>query len=265
MFRPLLLCAVALLLAGCPELPQPFRHEGVNSLAAPRLARGVAVRAPDGLAWGPDLAKAVVKRLVASEVPATLSEGGKGAAVLDGTLAAGELRWQLTLPDREQPAVYVQRMPEGLVANADARTINSLASEVVAGLAGPLFDLPDPKAAPRRPTVRLVGPTGLPGDGDKALVQAMRIALEGAGVKVADDAPLVVTGRATLTPVAGGKIAMDLAWTVADGAGASLGSAAQQGVVPADRVAKAWGTLAPDIAAGGADGVLQILRRATPR
>jgi hypothetical protein len=263
MMRALVLCAALLLLTGCPELPQPFRHEGVNPLAVPHLPRGVMVRAPEGLPWGPELAKAVVKRLVVAEVPATLNEGSKGAAVLDGALVGGELRWQLSIPEREQVVPYAQRMPASLVEAADSRTVNAMAAEVVAGLAVPLFDLPDPASAPRRPRVRLVGPSGLPGDGDQALLRAMRTALEGAGVSVSDDAPLVVTGRAALTPVPGGKVSLDLAWIVADAAGATLGNAAQSGVVPAGRLDQPWGSLAPDIAAGGADGVLQILRKAT--
>ena len=61
-----------LLLAACGDMPQPFRHEGLNTAVAPPGPRGVVVRPPDDSQNGTALAQAIVKRLADQDIPASI-------------------------------------------------------------------------------------------------------------------------------------------------------------------------------------------------
>jgi hypothetical protein len=260
-----------ILLAGCGEVPQPFRHEGINRLAAPAAPRGVTVRQVEGVPFAPALAEAMTKRLLDADVPATSREAA-GAYLIEGALGAEKgayaIDWRLKAPDDQVPARFSQKIPVDAWMAADSRLVGALAAEAVTMLSGPLHgELSAAELAARpRPTVRLVPPSGLPGDGDQALAAAMRRVLEGSGLVVqGGDGDYIVTGKATLAAGRPGEQALEVAWAVTTSTGAELGVAAQQGAVPKGRLDGAWGPLAEDIAAGGAEGVLQIVRAATDK
>lgn len=250
---------VSLLLAACPEVPQPFRHEGLNPLAVPHAPRGVAIR-PIAAPFGPALADAMVEQFRRAEIPASLREPGTGAWLVETSTEGPLLRWTLRSPAGEVASTYERKQPP----HADGPTVTAMATDAVNRLSGPLRGEPTAAALDRRPRVRLVGPAGLPGDGDKALERAMRGALDLAGLAVRDDAETVVTGRASAVPGAGGVAILDVAWVVSHG-GKELGSAAQRGEVPKIRLDLPWGALARDIAAGGAEGVAEIVRAASDK
>ncbi len=245
-----------LLLSACPEIPQPFRHEGLNPLALPHAPRGVAVR-PIDLPYGPELAEAVIERFRRDEIPATKREPGPGSWLLQAEADGALLRWRLLSPGGELASAYDQRLP----SRPDAKV---MAADAVNRLGGPLRGEPTVAALDRRPKVKLVGPAGLPGDGDKALARAMRAALDLGGLAVVDEAETVVVGRATAVPATGGMVSLDVAWVVSR-RGGELGTAAQRGDVPKSRLDLPWGALARDIAAGGAEGVVEIVRAAADK
>jgi hypothetical protein len=250
---------LSLLVAACPEIPQPFRPEGFNPLTLPQAPRGVAVR-PIEVSFGPALAKAMVDQFGRADIPATLREPATGAWLVENSDEGGLLRWILRAPDGGVAATYDQKRP----LRAEEHVVKAMAADAVNRLSGPLRGEPFVAALDRRPKVKLVGPAGLPGDGDKALERAMRSALDLAGLAVRDDAETVVTAKASAVPGSGGAAILDVAWIVSRG-NTELGRAAQRGEVPTGRLDQPWGGLARDIAGGGAEGVAEIVRAASDK
>jgi len=254
---------LALLLGACGDLPQPFRHEGSNEALRPQAARAVVVVAPDG---GAALAEAIVRHLLDSEIPAsTRPLDGDAAWTFAGRIeregALIVLRWRLSRA--EIPPVELTRtLPAAAWQAATPALTDGLAADLVASLLPALAPVAAAPAVPPPPTLRLIPPAGLPGDGNRALAEALRRRLSGSGLTLVEgDAPAELEARvqAAVVPQPGGD-ALTLVWRVTDRAGAELGQATQRGAVPHGRLDAAWGSLADDIAAGGAEGLFAILR-----
>lgn len=258
-----------MLTAACGDLPQPFRHDGINAAVAPPGPRAVVVRLPDDGASGAALVKAIVRRLADQDIPASTRSATSGAWVLSAetetTVAAKTLRWRLITPDGDRPAEFPQTLPTALWDKAGPATIDRLADEVVTRYAAALHGESPPGSAapppPRVPVVRLETLAGLPGDGDAALPKALGNALRRLGIKLGGaEAELVVRGRIALVPGGPGQEVLDVTWVVLDAkSGEELGKAAQQGALPKGRLSGPWGALAGDIAAGGAEGIADII------
>jgi len=261
--------ALLLLLAACGEPPQPFRHDGINAAVSPPGPRGVVVRPPDDSPSGDALAKAIVKRLTDQDIPASTRSAVSGSWVLvaetETTVAAKTLRWRLIVPEGEPPTAFPQTLPTALWDKAGPATIDRLADEVIARYAATLHgeaaEATAAAAPPRLPVARLEPLGGLPGDGDSALAKALGRALQRLGVKLGGaEAELAIRGRVTLVPGRPGEEILDVTWIVLDAkTGAELGKAAQQGALPKGRLSGPWGALAGDIAAGGAEGIADII------
>ncbi|KIL97280.1 hypothetical protein CCC_00341 [Paramagnetospirillum magnetotacticum MS-1] len=261
------LLLLVLLVSACGDIPQPFRHEGLNAAVSPPGPRAVVVRPPDDGPSSAALAKAIVKRLTDQEIPASSRSAASGAWVLSATpettVATKRLVWRLITAEGEVPAELAQSLPAAVWDSAGPATIDRLADEVVAKYGAILHDEPveTPAAPTRAPVVHLEPVGGLPGDGDTALPKALGLALARLGIKLGGkDADLVVRGRITVVPGRAGEEVLDVAWLVFDArTGAELGKAAQQGALPKGRLAGPWGALAGDIAAGGAEGIADII------
>ncbi|MBI5165539.1 MAG: hypothetical protein HY985_16750 [Magnetospirillum sp.] len=256
------------LLSAC-ALPQPFRHDegAAEDLARPRTGRAVAVPAVAGSPHGRAAAEAMVKALVARDIPATGREDLLAPLVLQGAVEEGGIRW--TLRGGEGEVGHLQPIsPTGLLRGDP--TALRIAAETAAAALAPAFADPHAgqvaAAAPRpRATIRLTDPAGLPGDGDKALPRAMRTALERAGVVVRDtDVEHHLEARVTVSPGRPGEELLTVVWVLKRADGRQLAAIDQQGAVPKGRLDGPWGSLAGDIAAGGADGVLQALSAVKP-
>jgi hypothetical protein len=256
------------LLAACGDIPQPFRHDGINAAVAPRVARGVVVQPLDDGPRARQLADAIVRKLLEADVPASIREVVPGALVISGKAVpapgGAALAWTLSRPGGDVMGEIEQTVPTSAWSKASPKTIGLIAAEVVDKLSPMLHgEGPDSLSADIAPSVRLVPLSGLPGDGDTALTAAMRRLLHKSGLKPAEgDADFVVRAQAGVTPGKAGEEMLAISWTVADRKGEDLGSAAQQGALPKGRLAGPWGSLATDIAAGGVDGVVEIVRAA---
>ncbi|CUW37297.1 conserved protein of unknown function [Magnetospirillum sp. XM-1] len=263
----LLSVLLVLLVAACGDLPQPFRHDGINAAVAPPGPRGVVVRPPGDGPSDQALVRAIIKRLTDQDIPASTRNAASGSWVLDAatetTIAAKTLRWRLIAPDGDTPVEFTQTVPSALWDKAGPATIDRLADELVARYAATLHgETAEASAAPPRvPTIRIEKLGGLPGDGDSALPKALGIALRRLGLVLAGaEAELIVRGRVTLVPGRPGEEVLDVAWIVLDArTGEELGKAAQQGALPKGRLSGPWGALAGDIAAGGAEGIADII------
>jgi hypothetical protein len=274
--RTLFVLAVAAGSAACGEIPQPFRHEGdIPSLARPKMMRAVTVRVPDG-DNGPLLAEALVKALEEQEVPALVHGGPAFGHVIEGTVEDSPkvlaVRWTLKGPDGSPAATTLQAIPKTLLADPAPVLLKRAAADTATRLAQPLAD-PDAQpvhpvetaAAGNRPSVTVVPLRGLPGDGDKALTLAIRRALEGSTVLVKDKgADYMVEGKVTVAPGLPGEDTVTVAWILKRAKDSvELGNVGQQGAVPRGRLSGAWGSMARDIAEGGAAGLVDVIRADT--
>ncbi len=272
-FAVLLLSAAA---AGCGEIPQPFRHAGAPPpLTRPKLPRGLTVRPVEGLPDGPGLSDALVKALEIHEVPAVVRAGPAFGHVVEAE--AGErngrpgLLWTLRAPDGETVPIRFQPLPAAATAGLGAAAIRREADATAQALAQRLTD---PDLAPRpgapagagedtRPSVAVRPFAGLPGDGDPTLTRATRQALDRGGFRVRDaDADYVVEGTVSVIPGLPGEETVAVSWMVRDKTGRELATIDQEGVVPRGRLDSPWGSLARDIAEGGAAGVREVVRAA---
>lgn len=269
--------ALALAAAGltaCGEIPQPFRHDddAVPRLARPKMTRGVTVRPPADTPEARALADALVRALEDQEVPALVHAGPAFGHVIDGELSDGgkavTVRWTLTAADGAQAAMADHAVPRAVLDQNHPVLMKRAAMAAAAKLAQPLAD-PDalPTQAPAttiadsRPTATVVALRGLPGDGDRALTEAIKRALGRGGLLVKDDGgDYMVEGKVTVAPGLPGEDTVSVAWIVKrGGSGVELGRIGQDGAVPRGRLSGTWGTMARDIAEGGAAGVAEVV------
>lgn len=260
--------------AACGDIPQPFRHEGMpDSLARPKLTRGVTVRPPQGMEGAQAVADALVRALEEQDVPAMIHEGPAFGHVIESS--ADDLgnsmgvRWTLKTPEGETAASNTQTIPKTILAKADPKQMTRLAANAAAMLAHPLADpdsLPQKTAGPAavdtRIPVIMVPLHGLPGDGDQSMTAALKRALERSGLVVKDDgAAYMVEGKITVAPGLPGEDTVTVAWILkrVEG-GAQLANIGQSGAVPRGKLSGPWGLLARDIAEGGAAGLMDVIR-----
>ena len=124
-------------------------------------------------------------------------------------------------------------------------------------------DQPETARPPHRLTARLGSFQALPGDGGQALRRAVKGALERRGLLVVGDGgDVVVTPRIEVAGQGSDLAILDVTWVVTSVEGAVLGQAKQQGSAAFGVVNGTWGTLARDIAEGGADGIVRIVQSA---
>ncbi|MEW5727821.1 MAG: hypothetical protein AB1918_08355 [Pseudomonadota bacterium] len=273
-FGTLLLAAAA---AGCGEIPQPFRHAGPPPpLTRPKLARGLTVRPIDGLPDGTALSEALIKALEVHEVPAVVRGGPAFGHVVEAE--PGErggqrgLIWVLRSPGGEAEPLRFQPLPPtawaGLGPAAVKREADATAQALAVRLTDPDLSPPGTNAVPAasRPSVTVKPFKGLPGDGDAMLARATRQALDRAGLVVRDQGgDYSVEARLSVIPGLPGEETVVVSWTVRDKADAELATIDQEGVVPRGRLESPWGTLARDIAEGGAAGVREVVKAASER
>lgn len=267
------LVLAAMGLAACGDIPQPFRHDedGVPRLARPKMTRGVTIHPPEDSAQGRALADSLVRALEDQDVPALVSDGPAFGHVIDGTLNDGgktvSVRWVLKSPDGSQTATATHTIAKASLEQNNPAILKRSAATAAVALAAPLADPdaqptanPGPTAVDNRPTVAVIALKGLPGDGDTALTAAIRRALGRGGLLVKDEgADYMVQGMVGVAAGRPGEDIVSVSWVVRRGDGAELGRISQDGSIPRGRLAQSWGTLARDIAEGGAAGVVEVV------
>ena len=267
-WSPLLVMVGLTLLTACETVPKPFRHEegAISALARPKLGRGIALRPSDDLAQDTILMEAVITAFEDREVPVTLRRGPGFGRVIEVSPEQQSPRgqaivWRLLAADGSE----VNRLVTAPAAQA------KLAAAQVAAQFYPWLEDPDAKPQltagtnlPPRPQVRVEPMRGLPGDGDTVLPQALAKALGRERIDVADTAPYTVVGVITVAPSGANDDTVTISWLVkrGDAAGTHLASIDQGGAVPRGRLNLPWGSMARDIAEGGASGVAEVVRLA---
>jgi hypothetical protein len=103
---------------------------------------------------------------------------------------------------------------------------------------------------------------GAPGDGNAALVDAIRKALAGYGVRLADQPsrrPYKLEGKITMGQPEDGRQPLTILWTVTNPKGKKRGTVIQKNEVPAGSLDGAWGPTADQAAGAAAAGVVKLL------
>lgn len=259
--RLAVLAALIASLAACETIPRPFKHEterATSPLARPKLGRGIALRLPDEMAGGQALAEATIRAFENSEIPVTLRHGPGFGRVIEVQPDAAQVVWRLADADGTEM---------GRLTTNPSLSAKLAASQVVARFL-PLLDDPDSKPQlsakdlPPPLIARLSPMKGLPGDGDQSLAQSLQKALERRGITLSEDAPYTVVGLVTITQVGALDDMVTVSWLVkrGDAGGKQLARIDQGGTVPRDRLKLPWGSLARDIAEGGAQSISEVLR-----
>jgi hypothetical protein len=274
------------LLAGCGDLPQPFR--GAPGATAMRLAQPpparLAVPAPGNAlltdAGSHALAEAVAIGLQGQEVPAMAANPGAQDWRL---IVTAEQRAQAIVPvfTVENPKGEDQGRTEGTPvplaawAAADPTTLTSTANQAAPGIADLLTRIEaarqhaDPNSLLNRPArVDVVTVEGAPGDGNIALTRQMRQQLAQRGPVVQDTengADFILEGHVRMVPVAGNQERVEIQWLLKAPNGDERGRIVQLNEIPAGTLNRYWGDVAVVVAKEASGGVVDALTTQTGR
>lgn len=276
---PIFFCLFAV--AACGRLPQPFAHDEKKTVyPLAELAVDVRVAPVAGL---PDraasaLAQAVAESLGGHGVTATHHPSAPSRFVLRGTvedigapgtdIASLTITWVLSDPSGDETGLHVQELR---AAWADwqrsdpefIRQIGSAPARALAGLVSVDAELPASGKAGRA-GLFLTAVSGAPGDGNESLAEAMRRALKGRDVALADGtetAAHLLNATVSLSPPNDGQQDVSIIWRVERPDGTPLGDAAQKNSVPAGSLDRRWGIVASYAATAAVEGIADILRR----
>lgn len=277
----LCLAVAAAALAGCGDLPQPFR--GAPGAMARRLSQPPAARLavtsppasllPDSAADG--WANAVADALQAEEIPAV---PGRAARRGDWRLAlSAEIRGDAVVPSYEvlDPSGAGKGVTEGppvpvrAWAEAEPATLRQAAAAATPGITSLLARIEaarqqaDPNSLLNRPArLLLVGVKGAPGDGDRSLSAQMSAKLSALGLIVQDTprgADFSVSGEVRTEPGANGTVRVEVQWIVRDPEEKERGRILQLNEVPPATIARYWGDVAVAVAGEAAGGVRDVV------
>jgi hypothetical protein len=280
----LLLAGILVALAGCGDLPQPYRGrpgEQAQRLAVPLAVRLAVPPPPQALlddTAATALAEAVTTALQAQELPAVATATPLPLDWLVEVTAErqGQMvqpRFRLLDADRASQA-SANAAPVTLRdwAEAAPETFARVAAEAAPALTRLLLQVEaarkatDPQSlAAGPPRLRMAGVRGAPGDGNAALAARMRDFLGGQGFVVqdaADGAQYAVEGDVAVAAGTPGQQRVEIQWIVSRRDGHELGRVVQINEVPNGRLARLWGDIAYVVAEEAANGVRTVVANA---
>ncbi len=292
--RPLLLLALAGLLAACGTLPQPFRGnpgETARRLASeppilPRLIVPAPATALLSDSGGQAFAALLARDLQLREVPAYAEAGHSGDWVLavsatDTGRAVVPVYTVRTPQGREAATLKGSPVPTDAWAAATPATLEEAAADAAQRLSVTLAGInttlqrANPNSLLNRPArVAVLEVTGAPGDGDAALTRLMRTHLSALGETVQDspkDADFVVQGQVRTVPIAGGQERVEIQWIVTEPrragtpGGAERGRVVQLNNVAAGSLNGVWGDVAQAVTEEASGGVRDVVLRQSGR
>jgi len=271
---------LALLLAGCGDLPRPFMgYPGATAkrLSQPPPAR-LAVPTPTDALLPDDaahrLAAAIAGALVDEEVPAVAEaiKDGDWRLVIAAETQGNDVVPTYTVQDPKGEAKGTSQgapVPTAAWASGDAKMLQATADAAAPKIASLLTTIEavrrqnDPNSLYNRPAkIRVVDVTGAPGDGNNALAKQMRGELPKLGQMVQDDpigADFTVAGQVLVVPIAGGQQRVEVQWIVSDASGTERGRIIQLNEIPAGTLDHYWGDVAAVVAKEAAGGVKDVV------
>ena len=141
------------------------------------------------------------------------------------------------------------------------------AREIAAAPVAPVQGSPL-SAAWTNPVIVVRSVDGAPGDGNQALILAIKQALRVRDFMVTEDprqAVFQIDGKVEVAPPANGRQRTKVTWIVTTVSGGQVGRAIQENVIPAGSLNGAWGQVAAMVANAAADGVEELFGRPTTR
>ncbi|TAD91608.1 MAG: hypothetical protein EAZ99_02905 [Alphaproteobacteria bacterium] len=265
---------LAVALAGCQPLPQPFRSDEAVRVANPLLdlapALGVSVAPLDGVPpeFGRVVAEAVASELRGIGVPAAVGVGNRGSSRLRGASLVRpgqvETAWRL-----ESWAGRTLAEPRGSIAlDAAGRPVPggvTAFARTLASAIAPLLSGPEVVEAAVAESIAVARIEGAPGDGATALKAAVEVVMRQNRIPVVQTiGPRTAQLRATvaLSPPRDGRQAVVLRWVLSQPDGSEVGAVEQRNQVPAGRLDGRWGELALTIAEAAWDGIDALIEAA---
>ncbi len=118
------------------------------------------------------------------------------------------------------------------------------------------------------PVIVIRSVEGAPGDGNQALILAIKQALRVRDFMVTEDprqAVFQIDGKVEVAPPANGRQRAKVTWVVTTVSGGQVGRAIQENVIPAGSLNGAWGQVAAMVANAAAEGVEELFGRPTTR
>ncbi|QDO98114.1 hypothetical protein FNB15_12900 [Ferrovibrio terrae] len=274
----LAILAAGFVTAACQPLPQPFqadsRAKATDVLIRPIGEASLFIPPVSGLPQGPDaaLAETLAKALNEKDVPASATGRNRLTSVLtvrleprggdavwswderapDGSLQAGESLSLGVAPARlaANDATAVKQAA-AIMAEAIARKLNAAVIEAVQTDARPVM-------------LAVKECEGAPGDGNRALRQAMREILILGGRNPLPDATgadYVIGCRVNVWQDTPDSERVTIEWVLLGASGNPLGDVKQANRIPRGQLAGTWGNTAHIIAQGGWQGLSEILER----
>jgi hypothetical protein len=211
-----------------------------------------------------DAGQAARYRLRGVVEPAAAGQAATTAAVIHWTVLDAE---GTPVGVHDQDVAGTKAQWEG----GDPYLVGQLGADAALALSQVLNDAENGVAPPAPDTLAVDAVRGAPGDGNRALTQAIRKALAGGGYVIVDagrPAAYRLSGDVSVAPATGGRQATRIVWRVValDGTqdGRSVGRAAQENTVPAGSLDGAWGEAATAIAEAALPGIGEVLKRDQP-
>ncbi len=243
-----------------------LHHAGAGRL----IAEHRQIAAMDRALW--DKAAPAAVRLLASEVApkvsAVLREGGTTVAASseNGPRPAASAGMEVA---SNQPTAAASAAPPTVPAYAPASHTPppAPAREIAAAPIAPVQGSPL-STAWANPVILIRSVDGAPGDGNQALMLAIKQALRIRDFMVTEDprqAVFQVEGRVDLAPPANGRQRVKLTWIVTTVSGGQVGRAIQENTIPAGSLNGVWGQVAMMVANAAADGVEELFGRPATR
>lgn len=278
---PILALLCLLILGACEPTPRVFATMEDEALAAVPAAAGVMVAPVQGLpdALGEELRTAVAGALQAQGIPATTTAAGRAQATLLGqadvpSRSAGTpafIAWTLTAPDGRELDTFTgtASLTPGRIGQDNPGALSNIVRQVNDALAG-AGRRPLTRASATRseiPVVSVLPVEGAPSDGRDVLADALRQALRGHGLRVAeglDANGLIVFGDVLVEPVGNAQEKVSISWQVRWPDGRELGVVSQSNTVPRGATASTWTPVAPIVATNAADGIARLVRQDLP-
>jgi len=271
--------AIAVALAACQPLPQPFAPEGPNPLLGLPDGGGVVVGTVTGLHSGiaEEIRAAMRDALLRTNVPATTGPGNKASYRLTAVASAGplaltgrttELRvvWHLAAPDGQELAsidrsMAVQAGEVGALSRAVMADLATRVAETIRAAARPGAGTPDAE----RLAVSVLAVEGASGDGGTSLTRSLARSLRTRGIRVVeefDPTGLLVFGDVMTSPAREGRQQVTINWMVQWADGRGVGTVSQSNAVPAGMLDRHWGDVAAAVADAAAAGIVDLIDKA---
>jgi len=278
------LALVLALATACGPLPRPFRpapEKPPSPLVTEVAALGVRVEPIDGtsLPMSRLLSEAVVEGFKRYGIRATTDAGKNSRYRLKGKAELNRdnqslpfvvmINWTLIDYDGNvvgaaSEGVSGSRKDWDFGSPRIIAEVGENAPKLIAAMIGKEKES-DQAVKPRLAGLWVGLVTRAPGDGNRSLARAIKIALQDSGIALAQDrdhAEFVLGCRVQVDPAKDGLQRVEIVWTVTTPDNREIGRATQKNLVEAGTFSGAWGEVAAVVAAAALEGIEGVLRAA---